>query len=81
MLLYDKLNAKQTIVDMRGIKNDITYGYEPPVPMGVDNNGYFVAKFDFSDVSDTNALKEVMGSASDGLDEMSNPILLFFKFK
>jgi hypothetical protein len=81
MVIYDKSNSTTTIVDIIGIKNDITFMHEPPLIVGVDVNDYFVAQFDYNDVFSPDELKKIIGTQADSLNEMSNPILLFFKFK
>ena len=81
IVIYNKLNSATTIVDVMGIQNDITFMNEPPLIVGVDANDYFVAQFNYSDVFNPDKLKKIIGSPSDGLNEMSNPVLLFFKFK
>ena len=81
MVIYDKLNIKTKLIDLREIQNDVTFMREPPLIMGVDSNGYFVAGFEFSEVSDPNELKKKIDCSTENLDLMSNPILLYFKFK
>jgi hypothetical protein len=81
MVIYNKSDLKTTIVDMIGIQNDITFMNEPPLIVGVDTNDYFVAKFNYSDVLNPGELKKIIGASAECLDEMSNPILLFLKFK
>ena len=81
MVIYNKLNLKTTIVDVRGIQNDITFTREPPLIMGVTPDNNFISYFDYYDVSKPEELKKIIGTPADDLNEMSNPILLFLKFK
>jgi hypothetical protein len=81
MVIYNKKDSKTSVFDMAGIQNDVTFTYGPPFIVGVDKNDCFVAQFNYSNVSAPDELKKMMGSQADNLDEMSNPILLFFKFK
>lgn len=81
LVIYSKTNLKTTIVDVRGIQNDITFTNEPPIIMGVAPSGYFMAKFDYSDVNDTLSLKKLMGNHFNNQTLMSNPILIGYKLK
>jgi hypothetical protein len=81
MVIYDKSKSKTTTIDLEEIQNDITFMKYPPLTVTVDPNGYFVAQFDYGEVSNPDQLKKKMGRSADNLDEMSNPILMFFKFK
>jgi hypothetical protein len=81
IVIYDKSNLKTTVIDVVGLQNDITFMREPPIPTGVSADNYFVAYFNYRDVSESDELKKIIGSQADGLDEMSNPVLLFFKFR
>ena len=81
MVIYNKLNSKTNIIDVRGIQNDITFADEPPIIMGVTPDDDFVAYFEYVDVSEPNELKKKIGTPADKLNEMSNPILLFLNFK
>jgi hypothetical protein len=81
LLIYDKLNSKTAILDLGNVQNDVTFAQRVLVPIAVDPNGYFVAQFEYSDVFNLDAFRRRFGRAAENLDLMSNPILVFFKFK
>lgn len=79
-VLFNKLDSVLKTIDMRGIKNDLTYTLEPPLIIGVYDD-YFIAKFDYSNIVDKESFAVNMVDNNVELNDMSNPILLFFKFK
>ena len=63
------------------IQDDIGFMKYAPIILGVDKDGYFIAKIDCSWVSDFDKLKKMINNPDYELMEDNNPILLLFKFK
>lgn len=81
MTIHDKSNSKTTTIELGDVNNDLFFTKFMPVVMAVDPNGYFVSQFNYNQVSNPEEFKKNAGILSTNLDAMSNPILMFFKFK